>query len=176
VPPAPLARFEPPRIEGCPELLLAVSIELGTTPDNIQVAIGNALALNPNIQPCEACATLVNAVNILRDEDGTRMAAMNQVFNVIAPAGELFSTEMADSIVTAFAGRVGDGTQYASAIEYIDAFVSYIAVLETDLGSPLDDSVAFLMDKYGEGVIGSDNGNIAAFVATRLETLEALGG
>jgi len=104
------------------------------------------------------------------------MAAMNQVFNEIAPADALFTTEMADSIVTAFAGRVGDGTQYASAIEYIDAFVRYITVLDTGLGSPLDDSVAYVMEKYGEGITGSDNGNIAAFVATRLESLEAFGG
>jgi hypothetical protein len=27
------------------------------------------------------------------------------------------------------------------------------------------------MDKYGAGIVGSDNGNIAAFVATRLETI-----
>ncbi len=73
---------------------------------------------------------------------------------------------MATSIATAFEGAA-EGTQYASAMEYIDAFVQYIAVLDTELGAPVGDSVAFVMDKYGAGVTGSDNANIGAFVATR---------
>lgn len=81
---------------------------------------------------------------------------------------------MANLIVTAFAGRVNDATQYATAIEYMDAFVNYIAVLNSDLGSPVGDSLAFAMQKYGSGVTGSDNANIAAFIAARLESGETL--
>jgi hypothetical protein len=105
------------------------------------------------------------------------MAAMNLVFNTVAPAGAPFTPEMAASVVTAFAGRVNDGTQYATAIEYIDAFVRYIAVLGTEMGSPVadGDSVAFVIEKYGAGLTGSDNSNIAAFVATRLESGETFG-
>jgi len=169
-PVAPLAQFEIPRIEGCPALTQAAAIELGITAETLQVAIGNALALNPTIQPCHACATLVNAANILRDEDGSRMAAMAQVFNTLAPADAPFTPEMATSIAMAFGGAA-EGSQYASVMEYIDAFVQYAAVLDTELGSPVGDSVAFVMGKYGEGVTGSDNGNIAAFVATRLEAI-----
>jgi len=167
-PVAPLAQFEIPRIEGCPGLTQAAALELGITGETLQVAIGNALALNPNIQPCQACATLVNAASILRDMDGSRMAAMVQVFNTLAPADALFTPEMAASIATAF-GTAEEGSLYASVAEYIDAFVQYAAVLDTDLGSPTGDSVTFVMEKYGEGITGSDNGNIAAFVATRLE-------
>jgi len=56
-------------------------------------------------------------------------------------------------------------------MEYIDAFVEYAAVLDAGLGSPLGDSVAIVMEKYGTGIAESDNANIAAFVATRLETI-----
>jgi hypothetical protein len=81
-------------------------------------------------------------------------------------------------IVTAFAEHVGDGTQYATAIEYIDAFVNYLAVLDTELGAPVadGDSVGFLMEKYGAGVTGSDNPDVAAFLVTRLESGETFGG
>ncbi len=169
-PVAPLAQFQIPRIEGCPVLMEAVALELGITEETLQVAIGNALALNPSMQPCEACATLVNAAAVLRDEDGSRMAAMVQAFNALAPADAPFTPEMATSIAMAFGGAA-EGTQYASAMEYIDAFVQYVAVLDTELGSPVGDSVAFVMEKYGAGITGSDNGNITAFVATRLETI-----
>ncbi len=169
-PVAPLWQLEIPRIEGCPVLTQAAAMELGITGETLQVAIGNALAINPSIQPCQACATLVNAANILRDEDGSRMAAMIQMFNTLAPADVPFTPEMATSIAMAFGGAA-EGSQYASVMEYIDAFVQYVAVLDAELGSPVGDSVAFVMGKYGEGVTGSDNGNIAAFVATRLEAI-----
>ena len=170
-PVAPLAQFEIPRVEGCPELTQAAAMELGITGETLQVAIGNALALNPTIQPCEACATLVNAASILRDEDGSRMAAMVQTFNTLAPADAPFTPEMATSIAMAFEGAA-EGTQYASAMEYVDAFVQYVAVLDIELGSPVgDDSVAFVMEKYGTGITASDNANMTAFVITRLEAI-----
>ena len=159
-------------LDGCPVLVAAASAELGIPGDTIEVSMANSYALNTDIQPCESCAKLVNAAAILADADGSAMAAMNQVFNELAPAGAPYTPEMATSIVTAFAGRVNDGTQYATAIEYIDAFVQYIAVLSSDMGSPVGDSIAFTMQKYGSGVTGSDNANMAAFVAARLETGE----
>lgn len=171
-PVAPLAKFEVPRIEGCPALTQAAAMELGITGETLQVGIGNALALNPSIQPCEACATLVSAASILRDEDGSRMAAMVQTFNALAPADTPFSPEMATSIAMAFEGAA-EGSQYASAMEYIDAFVQYVAVLDTELGAPVGDSLVFVMDKYGAGITGSDNANLAEYVAARLA---ALGG
>jgi hypothetical protein len=162
-------------LDGCPVLLAAASAELGIPGETIEVSLANAFALNTDIQPCESCARLLNAATILRDEDGSRMAAMNQVFNALAPADAPFTPEVAASIVTAFAGRVNDGTQYATAIEYIDAFVRYIAVLSTEMGSPVGDSVAFVIEKYGTGLTESENNNIAAFVATRLESGETFG-
>jgi len=159
-------------LEGCPVLVAAASAELGIPGETIEVSLANAYALNTDIQPCESCARLLNAATILADEDGSHMAAMNQVFNTVAPAGAPFTPEMATSIVTAFAGRANDGTQYAVAIEYIDAFVQYIAVLNTEMGAPVGDSIAFVMQKYGTGLAESENNNIAAFLATRLEAGE----
>ncbi len=167
-PVAPLWQLEIPRIEGCPALTQAAAMELGITPETLQIGIGNALALNPSIQPCQACEGLVNAAGILRDMDGARMAAMVQAFNTLSPADAPFTPEMATSIAMAFQGAE-EGSQYATAMEYIDAFVLYVAALDTGLGAPVGDSVAFVMQKYGAGVQGSGNANMAAFVATRLE-------
>ena len=166
---APIFQIEAPEILGCPLEMAVAALELGTTPETIQVAIADALALNPTIQPCQACATLIDAAAILRDEDGSRMAAMLSVFNELAPSDAPFTPEMGTSIVTAFAGAA-EGSQYASVAEYVDAFVQYVAVVDVDLGAPIDDSLAFVMDKYGTGITGSDNTNIAAFVAARLES------
>ncbi len=174
-PVAPLLLFHIPRIEGCPELTQAAAAELGIPSETLQVGIGNALALNPSIQPCQACAALVNAASILRDEDGSRMAAMLEVFNALAPADAPFTPEVATSIVMALEGAA-EGSQYASVAEYIDAFVQYVAVLDTELGSPVGDSVAFVMEKYGAGITGSDNANIGAFVVTCIESAETFGG
>jgi len=169
---APLTQFKTPRIEGCPAKMQAVAKELGIAPDTIQVAMGNALALNPTIQPCDACASIIDAAAILRDEDGSRMAAMIQMFNEQASPDAPFTPEMETSIAMAFKD-VSEGSQYASAMEYVDAFVQYVATLD-ELGSPVGDSLAFVMNKYGEGV--SENGNIAEFVVSRIASLETYGG
>ena len=161
-------------MDGCPLLTAAAADELGIAEDELNVFMATAMAAATDIQPCESCARLIDAATILRDEDGSRMAAMVQAFNALAPADAPFTPEMATSIVTAFAGHVDDGTYYATAIEYIDAFVQYIAVLDTEMGSPVGegDSVAFVMEKHGAGITESDNANIGAFVATRLEGSE----
>jgi filamentous hemagglutinin family protein len=170
-PVAPLADFVLPRIEGCPALTQAAAAELGITEETLQVAIGNALALNPNIQPCQACANLINAAVVLRDEGGSRMAAMVQTFNTLAPADAPYSPEMATTLTVAL-GEAAEGTQYATATEYIDAFVQYVAALDSGLGLPVGDSVAYTMGKYGAGVTDNANSNMAAFVGARLETGE----
>ncbi len=161
-------------LQGCPVEIEAAANELGITPGAMQVSIGNALALNPTLQACNACATLIDAALVLRDEDGSRMAAMTQMFNSMAPASAPYTPEMQALIATAFAGAA-EGSQYATVMEYTDAFVRYFSVLQTDLASPVGDSLAFVMDKYGADVLGSDNNNIAAFIATRLESGETFG-
>ena len=145
-------------------LAQAAAMELGIPEETLQVGLGNALALNPNIQPCQTCASLLNSASILKDVDGSRMAAMLQVFNATAPADAPFTPEMATSIAMAFEDAA-EGSQYASAMEFIDAFVQYAAALD-ELGSPVGDSTAFVMDKYGDGL--GENSNMASFVAGRI--------
>ncbi len=164
-PVAPLPVYNIPQLRGCPELTLAAAAELGIPSETLQIGIGASLAHNSTLQPCQACATLVNAASILKDRDGSRMAAMLQVFNAMAPADAPFTPEMATSIAMAFEDAA-EGSQYASAMEYIDAFVEYAAALDA-LGSPVGDSTAFVMDKYGSGL--GDNANMASFVAARME-------
>ena len=94
---------------------------------------------------------------------------MNAAFKELSPADSPFTPEMSALIVTAFADAA-EGNQYVSVAEYIDSFVRYVAVLYTDLGPPVDDSLAFVMNRYGTGLTASENSNIAAFVATRLES------
>ncbi len=56
-------------------------------------------------------------------------------------------------------------------MEYIEAFVGYVSVLDTDLGSPVGDSVVFVMEKHGVGLTESENSNMAMYVMSRLEEL-----
>jgi filamentous hemagglutinin family protein len=168
-PVAPLAQFELPRIEGCPALTQAAAQELGIAAETLQVAIGNALAMNPNIQPCQACSTLVNAAAVLRDADGSRMAAMAYVFNQIAPADAPFTPEMGAAIATAFSQNAQTDARYASAMEYVDAFVKYVTVVDRDLNAPIGgDAVAFAMNKYGNAMTQGGNANMAAYILSQM--------
>lgn len=167
--PAPLPVLELPELKGCPVEMQAAAVELGIPAETLQLTIRNALATNPNLQPCEACAGIVNAATILNDADGIRMAAMNQIFNTLAPADAPFTPEVSASIVTAFAQMGDQDRQYALAAEYIDAFVRYVAILDTELKAPLGDPVAFALEKYGDALTGEqDNPNIAAYILAQL--------
>jgi len=175
--PAPISTFALPLDEpvefgpgGCPLLMMWLADELGVGVD-IQVVVANAYAYSTDCQPCDAAARLQEAARILADEDGAYLAAMLAVFNELAPTGAPFTPEMGTTIATAFSGAA-EGSQYASVAEYVDAFVQYIAILDTELGSPVEDSVAFVMGRYGTGITAGENSNLASFIATRMEAGE----
>ncbi|MBL7214233.1 MAG: hypothetical protein ISS71_01005 [Phycisphaerae bacterium] len=173
VPIAPLAVLEIPELKGCPVVMDAAATELAINTDELQLLIGNSLATNPNLQPCDACQNLLNAATALKDADGSRMAALAQIFNTIAPADAPFTPEVSASVATAFA-EMADDPQYALAMEYVDAFVNYVAVLDQDLQVPVGDPATIVMEKYGETLANSDNPNIAVFVTAQIEA--SLGG
>ncbi len=170
LPAAPLPVIRLPEISGCPELMGAVAMELGINPADIQVAIGNSLTDTPDTQPCEACKKVVNYAGILKDTQGQHMAAMVQVFNQLAPANTPYSPEMGAMIANAFADYKNnpDMPQYATAMEYIDAFVKYAKVLDTELGAPVGDSTAFVLEKYGSNLTKAGNENIYMYIQTQL--------
>lgn len=168
---APLPHFEYPQLKGCPVELSAAANELGITGDRLQIMMGASLASNPNIQACDACARLIRAAAILKDFDGSHLAAMNRVFNQLAPADAPFTPETAASIVVAFAELSQQRADYALAAAYSDAFVEYVAAMG-DLGSPAGDSVAYVLDKHGKALTENANSNVAAFVAARLERID----
>lgn len=166
---APLAVLEIPELKGCPVEMQAAAIELGISDDTLQMTIRNSLAMNPNIQPCDACASLVTAATILNDADGVHLAAMNQIFNSLAPADAPFTPEVSASVVTAFAQLGNQDRQYALAAEYIDAFVRYVAILDTELKAPIGDPVVFALEKHGDTLMGEQaNPNIAAYILSQV--------
>ena len=167
---APLAALELPELKGCPVEMDAAASELAINTDQLQLLIGSSLATNPNLQPCDACQKLVTSANILNDADGTRLAAMNQIFNTMAPADAPFTPEMSATIATAFANLSEENSQYALANEYVNAFVDYVAVIGNDLQVPVGDPVAFALEKHGDAIAAADgNPNMAAYIMAQLQ-------
>ena len=158
-----------PEIAGCPAVIAAATAELGISPANIQFAMADTALSATDIQPCDTCARLVSAAAILKDEDGSRMRALVEAINAAAPANVPFTPEIGTQIAAAFENHKADGTAYASALEYVDAFVEYVKILDTEMNSPTGDPVAFAMAKHGKGITETDNANVAAFIASRLE-------
>ncbi len=166
---APLAVLEVPQLSGCPVEMQAAAAEIGISPETLQMSMRNALAMNPNIQPCDSCARLITAATTLSDRDGVHLAAMNEIFNTLAPPDVPFTPEVSASVVTAFAQLGDQDRQYALAAEYIDAFVQYVAVLDTELMAPVDDPVMFAIERYGEPLIGEEaNPNIVAYILAQV--------
>lgn len=171
LPVAPLQDLQIPQLSGCPALMEVAAAELTINADELQMLMGSSLASNPSLQPCDACEQLVNAARILNDPDGLRMAAMNEIFNTMAPSNAPFTPEVSASIATAFANiEPGDENyrQFALAQEYADAFVAYVAVISTQFKVP-GDPVAMVMSKYGTTVLENENPNIGTFILSQMQ-------
>ena len=166
----PVIRF--PKAQGCPATIEAASNEIGIPEQTIQIRISDSLSSGANIQPCEVCQQIVNLAAILRDTDGSRLAALTEIVNSLAPADMPFTPEMGIQIAAAFQSNLEEDSRYASAAEYIDAFVEYAHILENRLPGVVEDPTAFVLEKYGSEITENDNPNIAAFVAMRLEALQ----
>ena len=82
----------------------------------------------------------------------------------VPPSPEQFS-----SIAEAFALHENDGTHYATAMQWLDALTEYMIVLNTDIGWPADESIAFVMGKYGAPVTEAGQVSAIAFIQMHLE-------
>ena len=166
----------------------ATANELAVNSDELQLLIANAMATNPNLQPCEACQSLLTAASSLMAIDDSGMAAMAQIFGTLAPSDAPFTPEVSASVATAFADFREMDTQlatmtdedyqeyqqYAMADAIVEAFVSYVAVLENDLKLPIGDSMALVMEKYFEQIEISDNPNIGAYLIAEMEAARSI--
>ncbi|MHC4782622.1 MAG: Ig-like domain-containing protein, partial [Planctomycetota bacterium] len=187
IPVPAIHKLEYPVLSGCPAEMAAAAAELAVNSDQLQMMIANSMATNPNMQPCDACANLLAAAAALKGINEETLAAMNMIFNSYAPSGAPFTPEALASITTAFADfrdsdpqlalmtdeEYAEYQQYAMADELVEAFVSYVAVLENDLKITASDPIALVMDKYGEAIEATGNPNISTYLIEQMEAARA---
>jgi hypothetical protein len=177
-PPAPLYREagEPAEeqefgLGGCPALMEWLAAEIGVPAEEIDVVVANAFASSTDIQPCEVCARLKSAADLVDDTAAGRATALAGVIatELGGPLAGPPSPEQMASIATALS-TAAEGTQYASAAELIDAVVAYVGAM-IEMGFSGDDAVAMFMANHGDAV--TEDASVAAYVSARLA---ALGG
>lgn len=172
---APMASTERPQPQDCPLLVQAATEELTGTgeAEAIDIVMENALAINPDINPCQACATLLDSAAILADVDGSRMAALAAVVGSAAAPDQPFDPAAELMIASAIAENANnaENPQYAFAGEFVDALVNYVAAA-ADLGIPAEDGTELVMAKYGAGLDAPENANVRAYVEARLAAMQ----
>jgi hypothetical protein len=173
IPAAPVPALLTLEVTDCPALMQWTAAELGTDERNVQIWVANTLAANRNIQPCDACADLKEAATVLKDVDGSRVAALGQVINEFASIAAPPTEEQMASIADAIANDIVGNRQYAEAGEYLDALAKYVGVLNAQMGFSADEAVQFATENYVQKLIEDQNVGVAAYVAARLA---ALGG
>jgi filamentous hemagglutinin family protein len=182
---APLPPVVDVGISGCPALLEWAAEELGIEDGNVDIWITNTLASSRGIQPCDACARLKAAVNILQDANGTYVAALTQVIDEFAsstaPVSEEQMAAIADAIANnteadllpRLASRDAEARNaYALAGQYLDALTAYVSIV-SNLGLSTEQAVTVATDKYIAPLITSDNAGLAAYVTARLNALHS---
>ncbi len=152
-------------LSGCPALVKWVATELGVGAGAVEVRIANTLALTRDILPCSSCADLKDAAMILKDADGTHVAALTQIINEFAAAGAPPTEEQMATIADTIAKNAKGNNRYAVAGEYLDAVAQYTGVLVGKLGFSAEESVMLVTDKYINRLAQSGNVSVAAMVA-----------
>jgi hypothetical protein len=134
-----------------------------------QISIDNAFAYSTDIQPCDLCARLKEAAGILAEPQG--IASLAEVVNeFVAPEAPISDERMA-LIAAALASHTDDGTHYAEASRWLDALVEYVGILNNEIGWPISQCVAFVVDKYGKPIEQIGDVNLIAFIHARLTGL-----
>jgi hypothetical protein len=133
--------------------------------------MGQALALNPNLQPCEACGNLLRAAVILRDDAGEGLAALAQLLEPMQ--GQPITDEMVASMQQTISDMREDPTNavYVDAGGWNDALASYIGVL-MELGLD-EEQIVQILTKYTETITDGENEAMVAFLELRLAQIMA---
>ena len=138
-----------------------------------QAYLAGAFLQSTDLRPHQAATQLRNLVEILHDSGGTRIAALGRVVNEFSQPGMPPSPEQFASISQAFAQHTNDGTHYAAAGQWLDALTEYVTILNTDIGWSADESIAFVMGKYGTAITDAGDVSVTAFIQMHLEGISS---
>ncbi len=159
-PPAPLYTeagepLEPFEFDqgGCPALMQWFANEVGLAEDQIFVMLGNADYLATDIQPCEACARLMQQADAMAGLDAAQLEAWASAVRG-GMAGPI-TPEMIDGIRTALADN-------PAAMGFDDAAAEYARILNEELGFERDDAVAIVTSNYAP-----DYADLGAYISAR---------
>jgi hypothetical protein len=134
-----------------------------------QAYLAGAFLQTTDLRPHRAAAQLRNLAGMLQDPDGYRIAALNRVVNEFASADMPPSPEQFALIAQSFELHSNDGTHYATAGQWLDALTEYVSILNSEIGWPMEESVAFVMGKYGAPITQAGQISVVAFVQMHLE-------
>jgi hypothetical protein len=137
----------------------------------MQIWTVNTLASSQDIQPCDACEKLKNVAAVLRDDGGTRIAALAQVVGEYASSTAPPTPEQMDSVADVISRNAQANNHYAVAGEYLDALVVYVGVLNNDLAFSTEESIMFAADKYIAPLAENESAGLMAYMAVRLADL-----
>ena len=95
------------------------------------------------------------------------IAALISVVNEFVDPAAPPSPEQFASIRQALADG-GEGTYYAEAREWLNTLVQYVLILQEEFGWSADESIAFVIDKYGPSPSDPANAALLAFLQMQL--------
>jgi hypothetical protein len=170
---APLPKEREFKMGQCPALMELVAAELGVPKDNIQVNIKDTLADPANIQPCNSYARFIICAAVLGDPGQTGLTALAEVIGEFVSPTRPISEELLAEISQALAAdRNGnDKSHYATAAQWLDAFVEYVVTLNTQMRWSVDESVVFTMEKYVTDAKEGSDVTLLTFLHLQLQVL-----
>ena len=157
----------------CPALMAMATEELGLKEENPRIYFRNVQANSEDIQPCDMCARLMDSATILKDIEGGRIAALNQVIHEFVSSPMPVSEEQMASIIQALSNFDDDDEKphYNLAIQWLDALSEYSGILTNEIGWSAEETIAFVADKYVMSALENGDEGMAMFLKLQLDAL-----
>ena len=134
-----------------------------------QAYLAGAFLQATDLRPNQAATQLRQLAGLLQDTGGSQNAALGQVINEFTQPEIPPSSEQFASIGQVLALHSADGTHYAVARQWLDALTEYVSILVDNIGWTPDESVEFVMGKYGPAATEPGDVSITAFIQMYLE-------
>jgi hypothetical protein len=139
----------------------------GACRDALQAFLAQTFLQSTDVAPWDVASRLRQIADLLLGSGSEGIAALISVVNEFVDPAAPPSPEQFASIRQALADG-GEGTYYGEAREWLNTLVQYVLILQKEFGWSADESIAFVMGKYGPSPSDPANATLLAFLQMHL--------
>ncbi|HUT30764.1 MAG TPA: filamentous hemagglutinin N-terminal domain-containing protein [Sedimentisphaerales bacterium] len=149
------------------ELMAWLAAEFNEPDIQMYMAAAYPSLLSTDLRPYKAAERLRDLATILKGD--VQITALRAVVAESWPVDQPLDEVAAAAIAQSLSTRAGEDTLYALAGQWINALTEYVGILNTEIGKSTDESITFVVRKYGSRLVQGADMRTSMFIEMHLE-------